>query len=130
MTKTILIVDDRQAVLTTLEMILEDEGYNIITATSPKDALAKLDATPKPKVNLLVTDYDMGEENGIELIQSLRRRGVAIPTILFSGQADELEGPLAAVSGDNTLFNKGKLSSGRPLIELVEKKLSQSAHLG
>jgi DNA-binding NtrC family response regulator len=44
------------------------------------------DANPKPAV--LVTDYEMGEMNGLELIQSSHRIHPSLKTLLVSGTVD------------------------------------------
>ena len=56
--------------------------------TDPKVALkAMQDADPKPVA--LVTDYEMGDMNGLELIDSSQKIHPALKTVLLSGTIDK-----------------------------------------
>ena len=61
----ILIVDDVQYCLTTLEKILSSLGYNTIKSLNVKDALKKLDTYDD--IELVITDYSMPEYDGSAL---------------------------------------------------------------
>lgn len=68
MAKTILTVDDSATVRQMVKFTLSDAGYAVMEAVDGKDALAKL-ASP---VNLVITDLNMPNLDGIGLIRSLR----------------------------------------------------------
>jgi len=66
---TIFIVDDDALLVEYATTVLEAAGYTVQHFSDPKDVLRAMQkANPKPAV--LVTDYDMGEINGLELILS------------------------------------------------------------
>ncbi len=70
--KSILIVDDEEAILTVLKNSLkklEAHHYEVITA---KDGFAALAALHKQKFDLVVTDYNMAEMDGLELMETVR----------------------------------------------------------
>ncbi|MCP3429446.1 response regulator [Opacimonas viscosa] len=68
--KRILIVDDSPTMLMSMEGVLKRNGYAVETATSAKQAISK---APNFKPDLMITDLNMPEMNGIELIKELKR---------------------------------------------------------
>jgi DNA-binding response OmpR family regulator len=69
MAKKILIVDDEEDILLSLQAVLGKEGYDLVTANSGKQALAKL---AKNKFDLVLLDFFMPNMNGREVIEKLR----------------------------------------------------------
>jgi two-component system chemotaxis response regulator CheY len=69
MGKSILIVDDAEAIRQTVSFILQEQGYGVIEAKDGKDALAKLDGR---EVNLIVSDVNMPSMDGIELLKKVK----------------------------------------------------------
>ncbi len=67
----ILVVDDDPAISSMLQTGIEMAGYDCHTAQSAKQALALLDEQP---VDVVVTDIQMPEMNGIELLQIIKTR--------------------------------------------------------
>lgn len=69
--------------------LLSRAGYKI---TPVKDGLAAWEALQKSDFDLLITDNDMPNLTGIELVTKLRRNGVGLPVILASGSAGFFSG--------------------------------------
>jgi two-component system, chemotaxis family, chemotaxis protein CheY len=69
MGKSILIVDDAEAIRQTVSFILQENGYSVIEAKDGKDALAKLDGR---EVSLIVSDVNMPSMDGIELLKKVK----------------------------------------------------------
>lgn len=84
---SILLVDDNSNGLKARKMVLEEQGYNIVTASNGADALEHF-ATGR--FNVVVTDYKMPRMDGLELIAKLRDREPALPIVLISGFVDAL----------------------------------------
>ncbi|GAB6063521.1 sigma-54-dependent transcriptional regulator [Deferrisoma palaeochoriense] len=84
MSRTILVVDDEEAILATLRGALEDEGYEVASAGSGEEALEGLDAAD-PDVVLL--DVWLPGIDGVEVLQKLRERDPDLPVIMMSGHA-------------------------------------------
>lgn len=61
----ILIIDDEELILTTLNADLSDNGYDITTVTNGEKDLKKLE---KSKFDLLITDLSLEGMNGIEVL--------------------------------------------------------------
>ena len=79
----ILIVDDDSFVRDMLEMILDAQGYMVETAVDGKDALEKYSAMLD--INLIVSDMNMPEMNGLELIRGIRGINEDVPIIILTG---------------------------------------------
>lgn len=82
----VLIVDDDQAVLEGLEMMLELIGMRPTGRESGQEALALLDSGFEP--GLIILDLGMPGMSGSELHAEVRRRGIAIPIIVSSGYGE------------------------------------------
>ncbi|GBD96084.1 MAG TPA: sigma-54-dependent Fis family transcriptional regulator [Nitrospirae bacterium] len=81
----ILIVDDEESILETLTGILEDEGYQVITASSGESAVMKFSET-SPDIVLL--DVWMPGMDGIETLKRLREKNKNICVIMISGHSN------------------------------------------
>ena len=80
--KRILIVDDEKDVGRTLEMILENYGFDIDCFTDAAMALKSF----KPNVyDLIILDIKMAEINGFELYDQLKSRDSNIKTLFITG---------------------------------------------
>ena len=78
MAKIILIVDDSALMLTSVKGTLEMAGYKVETAEDGVKALTKLKSGVKP--DLIITDINMPNMGGLELIKNVR----AMPTFRFT----------------------------------------------
>jgi two-component system nitrogen regulation response regulator NtrX len=81
---TILVVDDEESILETLSGILEDEGYDVSTASSGEKALAQFDEI-SPDVVLL--DVWMPGKDGIETLKLIREKNREVCVIMISGHS-------------------------------------------
>ena len=69
MAKTILIVGDSKAVRRSISFVLEQNGYQAVEAAGGLEALALLGTTA---VDCIISDVDMPDMNGIELVEAVR----------------------------------------------------------
>jgi two-component system, LuxR family, response regulator FixJ len=79
--RPIFVIDDDPAILASLKFALEIEGYAVHTYTSAKALIA--DATHK-RHGCLVLDYNLAEQNGLQVLAELRQRGVTMPAIMIT----------------------------------------------
>ena len=112
--KTILFVDDNEALARLSCDILQMHGYRAISAFSGEDALEKID---KEDSDLVVTDVRMPGISGIELANKLRERNPQMPIIIVTGY-DNL-----GVSQDLVVLPKADLFPG--LLEQIKLHLGK-----
>ena len=83
--KKILIVDDRVGVLKIIGRFLRGNCFDVYLSDSLEKALG---LCYEKKFDLVISDFDLGEETGIELIYRIRKTQPKIKTILMSGNFD------------------------------------------
>ncbi len=82
----VLIVDDDQAIATIVQFLLEDEGHEAKLALNGREGyLIYLQFLP----DLVITDIQMPEENGLELISRIREHDPQVKTIYMSGDLNQ-----------------------------------------
>jgi two-component system sensor histidine kinase/response regulator len=94
----ILVVDDDDDVRTSLQMVLEIEGYEIVTAGNGVEALALLRALPKLP-DLVILDLMMPVMNGYEFVQQVRSDELLQELPILVATAGTLQEPLLGVEG-------------------------------
>jgi len=118
MSGTVLIVDDDAAVRSALKFALEVEGLSVRLYDGPAALLADMNL---PRRGCLVVDYRMPGMDGLQLVDTLRARNVALPVILISGRANEQLRRFATNSGIGYVLEK-PLSDGA-LVESIRSAL-------
>ncbi len=101
MAKMFLVVDDSASMRQLLSFAIKDAGYDVLVAENGKDALTKLGGA---KVDMVITDLNMPEMDGIEFIKQLR--GMTdyrfAPIVMLTTESQEekkQEGRRAGASG-------------------------------
>lgn len=84
-TTSLLLVDDNPSGLAARKMVLTELGYEITTANNAESALELFQKSPFP---LVVTDYKMPGQNGVELIRMIREMAPQTRIVLISGFVD------------------------------------------
>lgn len=82
--KTILLVEDDLEVQETTRLILEEDGYRVITAINGTEALLLL-ARQHHIIAVISDIHTKGGIDGIQLVLRLRQAGLHMPVILTSG---------------------------------------------
>ncbi len=78
----ILVVDDEGAIREALRGVLEDEGYQVVEASSGEEALALFLSEP---VDLVFLDIWLPGMDGVEVLQTMRDKNPLVPIIMISG---------------------------------------------
>ncbi len=81
----ILVVDDEKIVVSLVKDALEDEGFNLESASNGEEALKILE---NYSLDLLITDIRMSPINGIELAQKAREKHPEVKIIFMTGYAN------------------------------------------
>ena len=100
----ILIVDDEPAVVDATRMLLEMEGFVVMTAACSSEAVSCIDG-PGNAPDIVITDYHLRSgETGVGVIRAVRDRVQApVPVILVSGDTSER---IPADIDDTVFFKK------------------------
>jgi len=77
MAKTIMVVDDSASLRQVVHIALKGAGYEVVEACDGKDALGTLDGR---KLNLVISDVNMPNMDGITFVQELKK----LPTYKFT----------------------------------------------
>jgi PAS domain S-box-containing protein len=80
----VLCVDDDPAMVLMVDGLLRRNGYKVTAYEDPAAALARVKADPRA-FDILVTDYNMPEMNGMELATAVVRAAPELPIIITSG---------------------------------------------
>lgn len=79
---TILCVDDEQVALFLRKAVLQKFGFEVVTASSAKDALRILSTQ---RVDLVLSDLLMPEVSGTELAKAIKEKYSGLPVVVVSG---------------------------------------------
>lgn len=85
--KVILCVDDNEQELSVLKFMLATNGYRVLSATSGQEAIRVF--VSAQQIDLVVTDGDMPQMSGTQLVERLKRINGYVPMILL-GDAQEM----------------------------------------
>jgi two-component system cell cycle sensor histidine kinase/response regulator CckA len=94
----ILFVDDEPSLATLGERRLELLGYSVTAATSAAQALTLVRADPRA-FDLVITDYTMPGQNGIELATAITQIRPDLPVILATGHIGEFPQAVTQAAG-------------------------------
>jgi len=98
---SILYVDDEPSLLDIATLFLEKSGeMRVDTALSAADALQKLAAR---EYDIIISDYQMPEMDGIAFLKTLRKDGNTTPFILYTGRGRE-EVVIEAINNGATFY--------------------------
>jgi CheY-like chemotaxis protein len=78
----ILCVDDEQNPLKLRKLVLQRAGYEVLTASSAKEAL---EVVASRKIDLVLSDHLMPGMHGTELAEQIKAKHPKLPVILLSG---------------------------------------------
>jgi signal transduction histidine kinase len=76
----VLVVDDDNAIIETVQFFVENAGHPCLVAENGKEALAEMSRQP---VDLVITDIHMPVMTGIELGEAILKMGEQGPKIIF-----------------------------------------------
>lgn len=98
-TPRVLVVDDEPDLLTLMQLTLTKLGLEVITADSRQSALAALD---KQSYSLCLTDMNLGDGTGLDVLAAISERGLDLPCAVITafGNADNAVAALKAGAFD------------------------------
>jgi DNA-binding NtrC family response regulator len=122
----ILVIDDDTAVRTSLQLLLKGEGYTVMGAETPADAL-RIIKESIPELIILDLNFSISTtgEEGMELLRDIKNESAAIPVILITGWGSIALAVQGMKLGANDFINKPwdnghLLQSVKTLLDLRE----------
>ena len=88
MAKTIMVVDDSASLRQVVGIALKGAGYDVVEGCDGKDALTKLDGR---KVNLIISDVNMPNMDGITFVKTVKQRPAYrfTPVVMLTTESQE-----------------------------------------
>jgi two-component system cell cycle sensor histidine kinase/response regulator CckA len=102
--ETVLLVEDDEAVRQFARVTLLRDGYHVLEAENPKDALRVAGECSGP-IHLLLSDVVMPESEGLPLFDRLRPAHPGVRVLYMSGYADE------------AVLQRGVMVEGTPFLQ-------------
>lgn len=87
---TILVVDDNVGVLSMICLGLENEGYTVLSARDPREAI-RLFKEESRNISLVLLDFCMPEMTGDRVFECLWKIDPEVPVLLITGFCENLE---------------------------------------
>lgn len=84
----LLVVDDDPAITQIYDEVLTGQGYDVLTAASCKDAMAKMDSI-QGDAQVLVVDLGLPDGDGADFVRDSAAKYGNRPTMYVSGWTDE-----------------------------------------
>lgn len=100
-----LVVDDSVSVRRTMEQLMHDSGYEVLTARDGVDALGVVQSRAP---DIVLVDLEMPRMNGLELTSALRNRLAtkATPVVMITSRFTDKHRQLASDAGVNAFLTK------------------------
>ncbi|WP_265562706.1 nitrogen assimilation response regulator NtrX [Sphingomicrobium arenosum] len=114
----ILVVDDEEDIRELVAGVLEDEGYDVRSAGSSREALEAIDQR-RPHLALLDVWLQGSDLDGLQLLEQIKKRDPSLPCIMISGHGN-LDTAVAAVRAGAVDFIEKPFEAGK-LLHLVAR---------
>ncbi len=113
----VLVIDDSASIRKSVKFILEKEGYAVLEAVNGADGIEKLDN----EIDLIVSDVNMPEMDGIEMIRAIRSGSTAktVPIIILTTESQEDVKNRGKEAGATAWLNKPFEPKG--LLEVINR---------
>jgi two-component system chemotaxis sensor kinase CheA len=115
---SVLVVDDQFTIRELQRSILEAAGYRVATATDGRDALEQL--TSVSAIDIVVTDIQMPEMDGLELLRGIRADPAlsSLPVVVVTSLAGDEDRRRGLEAGADAYVTKDRFDQ-RVLLETV-----------
>jgi two-component system, OmpR family, phosphate regulon response regulator PhoB len=106
----VLVVEDEDLIRDTIVLALEEEGYDVITASDGRTALKQIQTLESSSsefpFDLLLLDIMLPEINGLDLCRLLRYQGKIVPILILSAKVSETDRVLGLEVGADDYLTK------------------------
>jgi CheY-like chemotaxis protein len=101
--RKVLVVDDDPAVRKSIDRVLTNKGYAVITAQNGEEALRKLN---EEKYDLVYTDIRMPGIDGLEVAEQVKARKPWTPVVIITGYGTDAAEARAKAAGVSSFMHK------------------------
>lgn len=124
MTKRVLVADDEPNIVTSLEFLLEHNGYDVRVA---RDGQEVLDQLPEYRPDLILLDVMMPVRNGFEICQTIRANPEwqDMKIVMLTAKGRDIEATKGLALGADAYVTKP--FSTKELVERVRELLDDAA---
>lgn len=102
---TFLVVDDEEQVRDFIQLLLEGEGYQILTAENGQVALEIYEHF-QSEIALVISDIHMPKMDGLQLFSEIKARNPSLTVILMSGFQVQNSAEKLGISDTITVIEK------------------------
>ena len=120
MPQHILIIDDEQPIRELLSQYLVSCGYHVTGAGSAMEALRVVTETPP---HLIISDLQLEDSDGLDMIEQLKSRLPAVPVILLTGVLFDPEVARDVLTKDVACYLE-KTSPLSKILEVVQRLIA------
>ena len=117
----VAVVDDDPSILKSLEYLLESAEYSVLAFAS---ATAMLESGCLAKIDCLISDIDMPDMDGFELLNRVHEARPELPILLVTGHPEMLDRLPPMHAHHRGLFNKP--FDGRELLMAISAAIPRS----
>ena len=119
--KKILVIDDEQFSLKTVQACMRGENYSLTLCLDPQDAYSKF---KEEQYDVIITDINMNGINGFDLRGLIRNSNKSIPIIFMSSLADNMDSTLMKqITSDRYSYYMNKSFKKMDLLMMIERVL-------
>jgi len=80
---TLLIIEDEERMRRLLELVLKQEGYDLLLASSGEEGIKLL--SERPDLDLILTDLQLGKLSGLDVLEEAKKTRPGIPVLIITG---------------------------------------------
>jgi sigma-B regulation protein RsbU (phosphoserine phosphatase) len=119
--KKILVIDDEQFSLKTVQACMRGEDYSLTLCLDPQEAYSKFKEEP---YDVIITDINMNGINGFDLRGLIRNSNKLIPIIFLSSLADNMDNTLMKqIMSDRYSYYMNKSFKKMDLLMMIDRVL-------
>jgi two-component system alkaline phosphatase synthesis response regulator PhoP len=119
MAKKVLIADDEPNIVTSLEFLMEANGYEVCVARNGDEALNLVN---DERPDLVLLDVMMPARSGFEVCQKIRESGVSLKILMLTAKGRDIEIEKGRAMGADDYITKP--FSTKELVERVRRLLA------
>jgi DNA-binding NtrC family response regulator len=118
----VLVVDDERHVLNSIRLVLQIDGFEVVTASSGEDAVKRL---KEGEFGVMVSDLCMSPMDGMELLRYVREWKPSMPVIMLTGYSSP--GTRAEAEGLGVFDYLVKPATAAAILRSVRNAIGRSA---